>query len=164
MAAPSESNTRLANSFSRISSHTNAQQGLARENMLATLPAPCSQGYAGHETDEMRLHPAPLQCSRQHGIAKRDLKMHSYSTYPFSQSASNQELRLEEKQTHRRTCTPGQGRQVPQVVKKPAPSNVLGHSIVRNEPRLGTLPAKEDSRYFARQPAPLSHGFFLKSS
>ncbi len=44
---------------------TNAPQGLAPENMLATLPAPCSQGYAGHVTDEMRLHPAPLQCSHQ---------------------------------------------------------------------------------------------------
>jgi hypothetical protein len=81
---------------------TNAPQGLTPENMMATSTVPCSQEYTDHETDEMRLHPPPLQCSHQHDVVKRDLKMRSYSTCPFLQSASNQVPRLEVKQPHRR--------------------------------------------------------------
>jgi len=131
---------------------------------MVISPAPCFQGYTDHETDEMRLHPAPLQCSHQHDVVKRDLKMRSYSTCPFLQSASNQEHRFEVKQPHRRKYIPGQVQRILRDAGGLVPSIASDRSTARNGLHPGTSPAKEDSRHSARQPAPLFLGIFLKSS
>lgn len=138
---------------------TNALQGLTLENMMATSPVPCFQGYTDHETDEMRLHPTPLQFSHQHDVAKRDLKMRSYSTCPILQSASNQVHRLEGKQPHRHKCIPGQVLRILREAMVLAPSIALDRSTVRN----GSPTTKEDSRHSARQSAPLFLGIFFKA-